>query len=156
MDANWTFTGAYATNSSIATGGRLIGGAPFLPAPYASGTTFSFLVRGWSSTIAGQDWPTTQAFMNNIESDPIAFGSQGQLFGTSGIASLVVGGTPGPVPPIFGTIPGVSIQGFVLDQVPIPEPSVFALAGFGITGVLVSHRRFRVREAEHGLSRNDP
>jgi hypothetical protein len=144
-DANWTFTGAYATNTTFATGGRLLGGSAILPSPYAAGTTFSFVIRGWSSTIAGEDWVGVQGFMHNFELDPNASGSVGQFFGTSSVATLAVGGVPGlPDSPLFGTTPGDTIQGFVLDQVPIPEPSIFAIIGLGSAALMVFRRRFKV------------
>jgi hypothetical protein len=145
MDPNWTFTGAYATNASSSTGGRLSGGQPVLPSPYATGTTFNFLVRGWSVEIDGMDWPNVQAFMRNFEVNASAIGSPGQLFGTSGIATIIVGGPPGFVLSVFGTTPGFTIQGFVLDQVPTPEPSVFALLSLGAAGVGVARRRGTTR-----------
>jgi hypothetical protein len=111
-DANWTFTGLYATNST--TAGRLIGGKSVLPAPYASGTTYNFIVRGWSSNIAGMDWPTVQTYIHEVEQGAGGVG----LFGTSVIATIGVGGPPNPVPNIFGTTLGTSVQGFTLDQLP--------------------------------------
>jgi hypothetical protein len=128
MDANWMFTGNYATN--IATAGRLRGYG-VLPSPWGFGTTFNFLVRGWSSTVAGQDWGSVQGFISNFENDPNAAGLPGQFFGTSSIATIVQGGPAGPTAVLFGTTPGSTIQGFTLDQVPIPEPSIFAIIGLG-------------------------
>jgi hypothetical protein len=113
MDTNWTFL-YYATNTTAATGGRLAGGKPSLPSPYASGTTFNFLVRGWSSDIAGANWTAVQSIIHQTE---LGAGHVG-VFGTSPIATIVVGGTPSAVPNIFGTTAGSSIPGFVLGQLP--------------------------------------
>jgi hypothetical protein len=141
MDANWSFTGAYATNTAFA--GRLFGGVISLPSPYAPGTTFSFLVRGWSSSIAGQDWATVQAFVQNFEINPNASGSLGQFFGTSSIATTEIGGGTLPTQAIFGTTPGITIPGFLLDQVPVPEPSPFSLLAMGILASAVRIVRSR-------------
>jgi hypothetical protein len=137
-DPNWTFTGSYATNRAFA--GRLLGGVVTLPSPYAAGTTYNFLIRGWSSNIAGQDWTGVQAFIHNLEIDPLAYGSQGQFFGTSSIATMIVSGPLNPTQVIFGTSPGYNIQGFLLDQVPTPEPSSFALVALGGVAWTVSRR----------------
>jgi hypothetical protein len=149
MDPNWIFTGAYATNTAASTGGRLAGGQPVLPSPLGWGTTFNFLVRGWSVEIAGMDWPSAQDFMHNFEVDPNAVGSRGQLFGTSGIATISIDAPPGPLSVVFGTFPGSTIRGFLLDQVPIPEPSEFALLGLGSlvgAGFAVARRRRGARQ----------
>jgi hypothetical protein len=144
-DPSWAFTGFYATNTTGV--GRLVGGLLTLPAPYAPGTTYSFLVRGWSSSIAGEDWATVQTFVHPFEVDPNASGNDGQLFGTSNVATMTVGGGLLPTEVIFGVVPG-TIQGFLLDQVPIPEPSVFAMVGLGIAALLAFRRSFRDREAD--------
>jgi hypothetical protein len=137
-DPNWTFTGAYGINTAFP--GRLSGGLVTLPPPYATGSTFNFMVRGWSSNIAGQDWASVQAFMHNFEVDPNAYGSAGQFFGTSGIATMVPAPPDYPTLILFGTTPGSTLQGFLLDQVRIPEPSVFALAAFGSVALMVARR----------------
>jgi hypothetical protein len=139
-DGNWTFLGVYATNSSAATGGRLAGGQPILPSPYATTTTWNFIVRGWSTTIAGQSWSTAQSFEAAIEAG--GSGNANQFFGRSGIATITVGGAPSlPSAAIFGTTAGSSIQGFTLNMVPVPEPSTFALAGLGMAAMLIFRRR---------------
>jgi hypothetical protein len=137
-DVNWTFTGVYATNSAGV--GRLVGGQPTLPSPYASGTTFNFLVRGWSSNVGGQDWNSVRVYMTGIQAGGNASGN-GQYFGTSGIATVLVGGNPLPSATLFGTAPGTTIQGFTLGLLPVPEPSTFALAGLGAAAMLIFRRR---------------
>jgi hypothetical protein len=141
-DANWTFLGFYATNTT--TAGRLVGGLLTLPTPYASGTTYSFLVRGWSSSIAGEDWSTVQEFAHTFEVDPNASGSLGQLFGMSSVATTTIGGGALPTQVIFGNGPG-TIPGFLLDQVPIPEPSAIALAGLASSLLYLSQKRRKSR-----------
>jgi hypothetical protein len=116
-DTNWLFTGAYATNTT--TPGRLVGGVATLPSGYASGTTASFLIRGWSTSIAGKDWPAVQASIHKREICGCVWGSFFNFFGVSSIATLVVGGNPLPNGVLFGTTPGASIQGFSLNM-PIP------------------------------------
>jgi len=141
LDANWTFTGAYATNSSASTGGRLAGGQPILPSPYASTTTWNFIVRGWSTAIAGLNWSQAQTFEAAIEAGGSGT-SDAQKFGTSAIATITVGGAPSlPSATLFGTTAGTSIQGFTLNTVPVPEPATFALAGLGAAALLIFRRR---------------
>src|SRR5215471_745838 len=61
LSPNWTFTGVYATNSAVATGGRLLNGAAQGTGGLATsqgwvpGQTNSFLLLGWSAAIAGMD-----------------------------------------------------------------------------------------------------
>jgi hypothetical protein len=140
MDANWIFTGAYASNTAAVSGGRLAGGDPVLPAPFATGSTANFLVRGWSASVGGLDWPAVQAFMYRFETDPNAVGVPGQLFNTSVIATIIIGGPALPTPVLFGLTPGQTIQGFLLDQVPTPEPSVLSLFVAGGFGVALDYR----------------
>jgi hypothetical protein len=138
-DPEWTFLGFYATNTTHSTGGRLVGG--IVTPPYASGTTYSFLVRGWASSIAGADWIAVQSFMSSFETNPNATGAQGQLFGTSSVATMTIGGDTLPAATLFGTTPGSTIQGFLLDQVPTPEPSAIALAGLASSLLLLRQWR---------------
>jgi len=140
LDPNWTFTGIYATNTSASTGGRLAAGQVILPTPYASGTTFSFLVRGWTSAVGGQDWNTVRTFEAAIEAGG-AGTSDAQKFGNSNVATFQVGGTPLPSAVMFGTSAGTTIQGFTLNTVPVPEPATFALAGLGAAALLIFRRR---------------
>jgi hypothetical protein len=42
---------------------------------------------------------------------------------------------------MFGTTPGTTVQGFMLNTVPVPEPSTFALAGLGAAALLIFRRR---------------
>jgi len=133
-DPNWTLV-SYATNTTAASGGRLIGGQPAV-AGYNVGATGNFLVRGWDNGI-GDTWAAVLNW----------YGAAGDVsktgwLGTSSIAQVVLGGGASPIPGLFGATPGTTIGGFTLQQInPIPEPTSFALAGLGAAALLIFRRR---------------
>jgi len=128
----WTFANLYATNSAAAAG-RFIGGTVPVSG-WAPGTTQSYQVAGWSSTLGATfnpSWLVTQPANG--------------FFGTSAIASGVAGGTTAggqsfPTLPLFG---GTGIgTGFALTGASVvPEPSSMALAGLGAAALLIFRRR---------------
>ena len=129
----WTFSNLFATNSAAAAG-RFIGGTVPVPG-WAPGTTQSYQVAGWSSSL-GHTW------------NPAWLASQpaGGQFGVSAIASGVAGGTTAggqsfPTLPLFG---GTGIgTGFALTGTTgvVPEPTSMALAGLGAAALLIFRRR---------------
>jgi hypothetical protein len=103
---------------------------------WGSGETVNFAVVGWSANI-GDNWGAASAWWNN--GNPTS-GPSG-WFGISDVAQdVVVGGGGYPIPTIFGPTPGYEVQGFTLNLYTIPEPSAFALAGFGIVTLLAFNR----------------
>lgn len=124
--SGFTFTGAIGTNTIA---GVFSGGAVAVPG-YASGTTASFTIVGWSANY-GTTWPEAIAAINADE-----FG----FWGNSGVAQVMLGGGVAPAGEIFGTGAG-QIQGFSLNPGPIPEPATFALAGLGTAAILLFRRR---------------
>lgn len=128
----FTFTGAYATNTT--TPGLLRDSYPATMTNVAPATTVSLLVRGWSANI-GSDVTALNAYLANPTFTA--------WYGESQIG-LLEAGDPNDIsgaPLVFGTLqfPGlVQIPGFTLGVYPVPEPSGSALAG--LTAVLICCR----------------
>lgn len=124
-DANWQFVGAYAVNSTAAAGaGRFQNPGTATINGYASGTSVSFLIRGWQSSSGGGDWAAARPGLTYL--------------GTSAVGSALLGGGPIPLPSAFGVGAG-QVGGF--NVVPIPEPSSMVLAGLGAASLLLFRRR---------------
>lgn len=135
--SGFTFTGYYGTNTTSA--GRMTGNPTTDDVAingYATGTSASFMVLGWSSNI-GTTWAQAQTWWNN--GNPT---SRTGFFGDSAVATSVgLGGGLSFPGNIFGAQPG-QITGFNLGlyQV-IPEPTTVALAGLGAAAMLIFRRR---------------
>ena len=134
-DPGWAFTGAYATNSLVSTGGRLFGqqnadGSVTVPG-HLGGTSASLVVIGWNTSAGGT---TLAEFISAWNS-----GGAGLVYGFSSVATKVLGdGSAIPSTSLFGTTTGL-IPGFVMS--PVPEPTTFALAGLGAAALLIFRRR---------------
>ncbi len=129
IDPNaFTFTGAYATNTS--SPGRLNGGDAEIPGSTGA-NSFALIVRGWSANI-GHDWSEVLDYLAN----PV-FES---WYGESQIGAAQPTQPEGPYPSFFGNAPG-SIPGFTLELHPAPEPTWFALAGLGAATLWFFRRR---------------
>jgi len=132
----FTFSGLYATNTSVAgrvQGGSLLG---IVVQGWATDETKAYELAGWSAN-AGLAWDPAW-----LVSRP---GGPGQYFGLSmigtGAAGPLPGSDPGPVPfSLFGAAPALS-SGFVLTTV--PEPSAVWLGAVAVTALVVSCRRGR-------------
>jgi len=136
-NGGWVFDGNLATNTP--TPGLLNGNYttdPGVGVGQTSGDPANFVVVGWSANI-GTTYADAKTWWNdgNPNTGPSGY------FAISGIATdVVVGGGPYPDPTIFGPTPGYEIQGFTLNLYTIPEPSTFALAGFGVVALLALRR----------------
>jgi hypothetical protein len=159
LTSTWTFTGVYATNSALTTGGRLNGGSGVATTSgWPGGVTNSYLVLGWGSGL-GTDWNTVANEMagatlcNGLWSGPGFTITSGfnDFLGASMIAYGEAGGGPQSLPTLtlFGTSPtggGVPIShGWDLFAItagaPCPEPSALALAGLGAVLAMIVRKR---------------
>jgi hypothetical protein len=135
--------GVYATNSNAV--GRFTGNPTtdfVLVSGRATGSSASFMVVGWSSQVAGQDWNAAKAWIDTLISTSSAPGI-GWVGASSVASSVPLGGGVIPVGLIFGAAPG-EIGGFVLQIQPIPEPGTLALAGLGAATFLIFRDRRRI------------
>jgi hypothetical protein len=134
----FTFTGLYATNISVA--GRFFGGTGVAVPGWQPGTSRSFMVAGWSSNF-GHDW----------NQDWLAgdFPDQG-VFGLSSVGTGIAGGATsvGPIPPLnlFGGAVGIQV-GWNLVPVgpPIPEPTTTTLGILGIIAFMFRREKGKSR-----------
>jgi len=109
----------------------------------ATGSSASFLVVGWSSTIAGADWATAKAYIDGVI-DTGSGSVQNAFYGASAVATSVqLGGGVTSPGFIFGSNPG-NVNGFTLGLQAVgvvPEPGTFALAGLGLASLLIFRRK---------------
>jgi len=108
----WAFTGLYATNSGAVTGGRFIGGfnVPTLTG-WLQGVTNSYVVAGWSTSLAGRDWTNILGQLTGAQFSGgkwIGNWNTNGFYGQSSIGFGEAGGGDIGLPgfPIFGSIPG--------------------------------------------------
>jgi len=162
LNGTWTFTGVYATNSAVATGGRLLtgGGIATTTQGWTPGQTNSYLLLGWSGNLATTDvnsilnqlrgaqlqggfWVGggfTNLFSGFLGVTPIGFGEAGG--GTTGLGPLqLFGATATAAGQPIGSNPNPSPFDLFVVCGPCPEPSAFALAGLGAAAVLFLRRR---------------
>ena len=141
----WSDAGLNAINSSAAAG-RLVGNPLNTGAtvPWATGTTSSIVLVGWSANL-GTDWATVSTELNNGTYQTILNGENGFL-GVSATGYIAAGGS-NPGTTVFNsaaTAQGLPIfspntQLYLLPAV--PEPATFALAGLGGLSLLLFRRR---------------
>jgi hypothetical protein len=109
--AVWSFTGLYATNSSVA--GVVVGGGGLIAQNWPAGVTNSFLLAGWSS-ILGHDWSAIEPQLIGggfSAGEWLGNWNAGGFYGQSSIAFGMAGGGTAAIPAfnIFG--PGANQQG---------------------------------------------
>jgi PEP-CTERM motif-containing protein len=130
----FTFSGVYATNFRVA--GFLFGGNNVAVPGWMPGTSRSFLVAGWTSSL-GHDW--NQDWLTGT------FNAIG-YFSLSSVGMGPAGGFDGPFPypplNLFGGATGIQ-TGLTLTAV--PEPSTAAVVGLGVA-TLALFRRGRKRK----------
>jgi hypothetical protein len=109
----WTFTGVYATNTTITTGGKLSGGTEVASTAGWPPATVSntFLIAGWSANLAQTNWTS----ISNQLAGARPSGGQWSggnwigngFFGVSSTGYGVCGGGPQsvPAPNLFGRTP---------------------------------------------------
>jgi hypothetical protein len=138
-DTNWTFSGAYGTNTAAA--GRFRGvqnadGTVSVPG-YPAGDSVSLVILGWSADI-GPTVDDVRAFLNG---DSSPYPGPG-FIGESAVATIILGGPDSifPVDYLLGTGPG-HVSGFTLGTSYIPEPCTLALIVLGGAGTLFFRRR---------------
>ena len=130
LDPSWSFTGAYATNTSVTTGGRIFGqqnadGSVTVPG-HLGGTSASLMVIGWNTAAGG----TT---LNEFIADWNSGWPYGLIYGYSSVATILLGdGGTTPAISLFGVGPG-QISGFGLGM---PEPASTTLISLGVATLL--------------------
>ena len=141
LSGSWVFTGVYATNVALVSGGRFNGGAMVPVATWQTDETKSFVIVGWSTGL-GTTWSSVaarmagSAFVGSVWSGPEL--PSGQFFGLSNVGQGRPGGGWPPLPPLllFAADPnsrGTPItEGFELYATAslvssVPEPSSLAL-----------------------------
>jgi hypothetical protein len=142
LTAGWVqVANAYATNGAI---GRLSGNPSTDDVPVAgraTGSSASFIIVGWSSTVAGPDWASAKVWIDAT----IASGGTSPTLGwtgASGVATSVqLGGGITPAGTIFGGVAAGTVPGILLQLQNVPEPGTFALAGLGAAALLIFRRR---------------
>lgn len=127
----WTFSGSYATNSSLLAGGTSGGTATV--SGWAPGTTDYVEVVGWSAN-EGTTWAQVAA--------EIASGTwQAQgFYGFSAVGYVTSGGVGSPASPPNPLFGGTGISGFQM-LATVPEPTTVALIGLGGLGLAMFRRR---------------
>jgi len=130
----WTFSGDYATNTAAAgrVNGQQNADQSSTVTGLAAGGTAQFVVIGWSANIGA-----TLAALETYLANPTVLGWVGE---SAVSPTLTVGdGVNIPTPPIFSA--SGAIPGFILGEVPVPEPTTMALAGLGAGALMLFRRR---------------
>jgi len=115
LGGTWSFTGIYATNTMVLSGGRAAGGQNVATQQgWPAGITNSYAIVGWSASVAGKDWNAVAAqlpgasFNQGIWSGPNwNWTSLGGFFCISPVAFGAAGGgiTAIPAFSLFGAGP---------------------------------------------------
>jgi hypothetical protein len=134
--------GIYGTNVNVV--GRFNGNPTtdeVLVQGRANGSSASFIVVGWSSQVAGQDWNYAKAWIDYVIFNFVSPSGAGWTGSSSVATSVQLGGGLNPAGNIFGGNAG-QVSGFVLQlQNQGPEPSSAAIAGLGGVMILICRQR---------------
>ena len=150
LTATWTFTGVYATNSAIASGGRLNGGLGVATTTgWTPGVTNSYLILGWSANMG--TWASVSTALTGATFNAGGWGggglTSGDWLGASSIAFGAAGGGASGLPAysLISTA-GPNGQGTPIATgwdlyTVVPEPGTLALGGLGVAAMLIFRRR---------------
>jgi hypothetical protein len=100
---------------------------------FNAGETISLQVRVWDIS-KGTDFTVATAPGNRTQ----YAGATGNWFGQGGVFLYSLTTNPTPAPSDFNMF---NFTGFTLQFVPVPEPSMFALAGLGAAALVIFRRR---------------
>jgi hypothetical protein len=159
LSPDWTFTGIYATNTTASAGGRLQGGANVATLTgWPAGVSNSYVIVGWSTSLAGQDWNAVATQLRDATLSGGAWAGTNWLPSATasffGVSSLGVGSPGGSTPPFGIPLPALALtsttptgQGIpistgwdlfpILTPQAVPEPGSIALAVLGVIAVAV-------------------
>ena len=137
--STWSDSGLRATNSNSA--GRLtpVAGSTQVTVPWASGTTQSVMMVGWSANM-GATYAAAIAYVTANSSSTAAF------FGVSA-TGYIAPNSANPGNAVFGTsatsfgLPILSVNTPLNLVVTVPEPGTMALAGLGGLAMLSLRRK---------------
>ena len=140
----WLATGLMATNSNSA--GRLstVAGSTQVTVPWASGTTQSIVLAGWSANL-GSTWGSVSNVLSNWNS--LSGGIVGNAFFGLSATGYIAANAANPGTTVFNNaatpqgLPIFSLNTQLNEVVAVPEPGTLALAALGGASLLMFRRK---------------